>query len=237
VILAAPDVLKLSTTSALSAILDFSLPTVLLALLNAQVEPMPKLALEDVYLVHLNADRAVVIVLVNHANLDIIFKTISVSLIVQMEPTLMESQLLAILVVKLVRLVSVLPPNNVLHVPLAIFYLKEPVFYLALLQLSPTWPPEYVKLVILLAKLVLVPLPIVLAVSIPHSSSIPHVYPHVLKELMLTRYRGLVRDATRIVFLVLEVLRISVVLAETISFYWESLVWEDVNRVSFRMWL
>jgi hypothetical protein len=29
VILAAPDVLKLSTTSALSAILDFSLPTVL----------------------------------------------------------------------------------------------------------------------------------------------------------------------------------------------------------------
>jgi hypothetical protein len=54
---------------------------------------------------------------------------------------------------------------------------------------------------------------------------------------MLTRYRGLVRDATRIVFLVLEVLRISVLLAETISFYWESLVWEDVNRVSFRMWL
>jgi hypothetical protein len=122
---------------------------------------MPKLALEDVYLVHLNADRAVVIVLVNHANLDIIFKTISVSLIVQMEPTLMESQLLAILVVKLVRPVSVLPLNNVLHVPLAIFYLKEPVFYLAQLQLSPTWPPEYVKLVILLAKLVLVPLPIV----------------------------------------------------------------------------
>jgi hypothetical protein len=81
--------------------------------MNAQVEPMPIPALENVSLALLNADLVVVRVLVHHVSLDFIFKTISALLIAQTEPTLMESQPPAILVVKLARPVSVPLPNNV----------------------------------------------------------------------------------------------------------------------------